>query len=391
MSRKYPLAKPPRHKPPMERWKLDFSTPTTIHTTYIGVQRHDTTLDTLSAYRNALETIELILKDTTSEKLTFLEGDDAPESTIWVSYSTQNNNQVDLLSLYQSLSNPKQIGLWKESFTTPTSRLETNYSGLDYLPGLARLPGTNSKITGHELTAYWGAARDRIPNSATDLFGENEDAKLKLEKVQNQESLGRRLHGTNTADNIVHIRSGQFWENCSQEESAAYEENLQPALMHGLRYVWENRTESGALGLRFLRNTDQHGHESDHGHGLSASSASAPSSFPRGGDHPSRATSPPPPNIDVVGAGRKEGAKETCASGFFRNLTDLEKWAKGHPSHHKIFNGAIQHARRFGESRKFRTWHEVSVLKAGEAEFEYLNCVRGTGVTGFLELRGVDL
>ncbi|KAL4799188.1 hem-containing dehydratase protein [Aspergillus venezuelensis] len=353
MNRKYPLAKPPGHKPPMKRWKLDFSTPTTIHTTYIGIQRHDSTSGTLESYKKAMKTIQSELEDTAAERFSFLEGDDAPSSTIWVSYrnstpsaTSHDAGQINLQSIYTSLPAPKSIGLWKESFTAPTSRLETNYSGLDYLPGLARLPETNSTIKGHELTAYWGAARDRIPDSGTDLFASetgHEDAELKLEQVQNQETCGKRLYGTNTANNIVHIRSGQFWENCSEEESQAYEENLQPALMQGLRYVWENRSESGALGMRFLQE--------------------------KGGT----------------------GAKETCASGFFRNLSDLEKWAKGHPSHHRIFNGAIQHARRFGESRKFRTWHEVSVLKRGEAKFEYLNCVQRTGITGFLELRGEDL
>ncbi|KAL4952297.1 hem-containing dehydratase protein [Aspergillus filifer] len=386
MSRIYPLAKPPGHKPPMERWKLDFSSPTTIHTTYIGIQQHDTTPSALDAYGKAIETIQCKLKDTTSERFTFLEGDDAPESTVWVSYSTQTNSNVNLLSIYNSLSKPQSIGLWKESFTAPTSRLETNYSGLDYLPGLARHHETNSKIIGHELTAYWGAARDRIPDSGNDLFplsSDNGEVNLGLDVVQKQSTLGRRLYGKNAVHNIVHIRSGQFWANCSPEESQAYEENLQPALMHGLRYVWENRPESGALGLRFLRNNDQHEHPD--GHGPSASPACR--LFPRDERHPSHAALTPAPDS----GGPAAAAKETCAAGFFRNLSDLERWAKGHPSHHKIFNGAIRHAKRFGESRKFRTWHEVSVLKRGEAEFEYVNVVQGTGVTRFLELRGEEL
>jgi hypothetical protein len=75
-------------------------------------------------------------------------------------------------------------------------------------------------------------------------------------------------------------------------------------------------------------------------------------------------------------------SRETCVTGFFRNLSDLEGWAKRHPSHLAIYTGAIKHAKKFGEDRKFRTWHEVSVLKRGEAHFEYLNCVPTTGVLG---------
>jgi hypothetical protein len=70
-------------------------------------------------------------------------------------------------------------------------------------------------------------------------------------------------------------------------------------------------------------------------------------------------------------------------------LQNLEDWAKSHPSHLAIYTGAIRHAKKFGEHRKFRTWHEVSVLKEGEASFEYVNCLPRTGVIPFLELKEV--
>lgn len=342
--RKYPLARPPGHKPPVPRWKLDFPDPTPIHTAYIGVQRHESAPNTVTAFESAKEAVENWLNSDLiqrTENFTFLEGDDAPQSLVWVCYwSDQGLHDkaiecLNLPSIYKKLGS-SGIGLWMERFTTSPSRLETNYSGLDYLPGLARLPG--SRTVEHNLTAYWGAARDRIPDSGNDQFQRGENTAF---PSMARESLGKRYLGTNKADNIVHIRSGQFWGNCSAAEAEAYETHLEPTLRAGLQYVWENRDESGAMGLRFLRNLD-----------------------------PIKTTD----------------AKETCAAGFFRNLEDLERWSKRHPSHLAIFNGAMRHAKQFGQDRKFRTWHEVSILKRGEIHFEYLNCRPNTGVIRFLGL-----
>lgn len=382
-NRIYPLARPPGHKPPMERWKLDFpsstsTSPTTVYTAYIGIQRHSSTPDTLAAFTKATQAIQVWLSgdtnnDPVAEKFTFIEGDDAPSSLTWVCYwsnlaaYSSRMSSLNLPDIYDDIGKPDSIGLWIEKFTTPTSRLETNYSGLDYLPGLARLPG--SQTVGHTLTAYWGAARDRIPDSAKDLFGRSAGGDINsnnLNRVNSSSTdpsptptptpkpagLRQRLSGVNRFDNLVHIRSGQFWGNCDAVETEAYEAHLEPSLRAGLRWVWENRDESGAMGLRFIR------------------------------------------NVPLSNTNLKDGvdpAKETCAAGFFRNLEDLERWAKRHPSHLKIFNGAIRHAKTFGDARKFRTWHEVSVLKKGEAEFEYVNCLPETGVIRFLPLEREDL
>ncbi|KAJ5966433.1 hem-containing dehydratase protein [Penicillium waksmanii] len=53
---------------------------------------------------------------------------------------------------------------------------------------------------------------------------------------------------------MVHIRSGQFWGNCNEEEASAYLDNLEPKLRGGLLYLWNFPEESGSLGVRYLRN-----------------------------------------------------------------------------------------------------------------------------------------
>ncbi|KAL5361981.1 heme-containing dehydratase protein [Aspergillus floccosus] len=351
----YPLARPEGHKPPVQRWRLVYpETATQVHTAYIGVQRHDDSpavenafLTAACAVREWVESLSYQDKSRSTETFCFLDGDDSKTAVVYVCYwedarsYEEDLSRLHLMELYTQVHRAPGIGIWCERFTTPISRLETNYSGIDYLPGLAQL--SQGQPTEHTLTAYWGAARDRIPSSGHDSFP-RESAESTSYPSQTPRRLGQRLFGCNPYDNLVHIRSGQFWKNCDAVEAEAYETILEPTLKTGLKYLWDNRDESGAIGLRFLRN--------EHG---------------------------------------AEEAKETCAAGFFRNLDDLEQWAKRHPSHIAIFKGALKHARVFGENRKMRTWHEVSILKKGEAQFEYVNCQPHTGVIKYIGLDSEDV
>ncbi|KAL0933643.1 phenylacetaldoxime dehydratase [Colletotrichum truncatum] len=353
-SRTYPLRQPKNHKPPIPRWQLVLPEDVDhLFTAYVGVQPHSDVSEGSEAVKEAIASIQAWLdsdsdRPLANECFNHLDGDDAPNTTLWVCYwideakGKRSLQRLGIRSVYSRLSPSQQssLGLWTESFVTPISRLETNYSGLDYLPGLAKLPDTNTAE--HKLSAYWGAARDRIPDSAHDLF-EQDDAAQKSRPNTVPKGLGQYLTGTNY-DNMVHIRSGQFWENCGPEETDSYENNLEPTLRGGLAYLWNNREEGGAIGLRYLGNRDDTG----------------------------------------------QTKKETCGAGFFTSLHTLEEWAKRHRSHLAIYLGAIKHAKTFGEERKFRTWHEVSVLKRGEASFEYVNCLPTTGVIQFVSLELVS-
>jgi hypothetical protein len=273
-------------------------------------------------------------------------GFDLAHAKVWVAYFTIENHfrttldNLDLVGIWNELGSDKsQIGLWIESFSAPVSRLETNYARLDHKPGLSQLPGVEQPS--HELTAYWGAGRDRIPASAHDLFPTPEGIPT---PAIIPAGLGQRLRGS-SYDNMCHIRSGQWWERCDDDERVAYKQNLQEVLMQGMQYLWEHPQETGTIGLRFLQNLNAEG----------------------------------------------QPIKETCGAGFFRNWGDLERWSSRHPSHLKIFNGALQHAKQFGDKRKFMTWHEVWILKRGEAQFEYVNCDARTGVIKWVELEAEAL
>ncbi|KAF2800335.1 hypothetical protein K505DRAFT_12258 [Melanomma pulvis-pyrius CBS 109.77] len=351
IGRTYPLTKPKNHRLPIPRWRLNLASGVShVYTTYIGLQQRSEDQATIQAKIEAMDVIEDWLKTddgpSASESFTFVDGNDAQKTAVWVCYwvdAAKHQRSYETLclpSLYSRLAVPGRasIGMWLERFATAISRLETNYSGLDYLPGIARLPETSTEE--HTLSAYWGAARDRIPDSAHDLFPLATDTES---PKSTPKGIGQHLVGTNY-ENIVHIRSGQFWENCSLGEAESYESKLEPTLRTGLKYLCENPVEAGVVGIRYLRNED----------------FSAPS------------------------CERKR--KETCGAGFFTSLENMEKWAKNHRSHLAIYRGALAHYKAFGDNRKLRTWHEVSVLKGGEARFEYINCPPETGVIGRISL-----
>ncbi|KPI35897.1 Phenylacetaldoxime dehydratase [Cyphellophora attinorum] len=435
-ARLYPPKQPPKWKPPVPRWQLEFpQNIDKVHTLYIGIQSHASSDPALMKATEALvDLIDSINAPAHDSFVTETElGHDVPGSRVWVLYFLSQSDFDSAIAKLKPVPLVRRfgssIGIWTESFTTPLARLETNYAGLHESPGLASLPGITRE--GHELSAYWGAARDRLPASANDLFAVPgtpvPDAATRAEadkdlngttsghdvneadrshpisyndthsngngchdelrttkaatKTQSAKTtwhitddlvtspsddpaiqspspssrprgLGQRLYGTNY-ENMCHIRSGQCWNQCPADEAAAYERpgGLQEKLMKGMTYLWTNAEDTGTLGLRWLR------------------------------------------NVDTKSAGSKVSIQpmiinETCGAGFFRNLKDLEQWSSTSPSHMAIFTGAHKHAREWGDNRKFMTWHEVSVLKRGEARWEYVNCDPRTGVLKWVKMDG---
>ncbi|KAJ5675766.1 hypothetical protein N7462_008663 [Penicillium macrosclerotiorum] len=378
-TRTFPLRQPPNHNP-TPRLHLQFpSDVDRVFTAYIGVKvtksKSEDSQTSISALPQPYAHVQQwladpqhapssteqfqMLDDTVSHLLTgqnvspcntpAIAPQSGQYSSVWACYWTDEAHfrkslaTLNLLQLYRGL-NPAmkpRTSLWSESFVSDVSRLETVYSATDYLPGLARLPGTTT--TSHLHTGYWGAARDRIPGSGQDLFVQSRGAETpSAELPRSSGTMGMSVTGTNPA-NMVHIRSGQFWGSCDEEERTAYLQAVEPKLRTGLAYLWDASEESGATGVRYLQNVEAVG------------------------------------KVHSAGSTEFRELEESCVTGFFRNMGDLENWASRHPSHLAIYAAAVKHGRRFGDARKFRTWHEVSVLKDGEARFEYVNCALEMG------------
>ncbi len=65
---------------------------------------------------------------------------------------------------------------------------------------------------------------------------------------------------------------------------------------------------------------------------------------------------------------------------WWKSLAALERWAESHPTHVAIFGAAMKVLSTLGPAAKLKLYHEVTVLRADEQRFEYLNCHEGTGL-----------
>jgi hypothetical protein len=338
-----------------QRWTVKF--PENVHTVctlYLGVQSHGGGND--QARIQAERQIDHLLSEqgnlpAVTEAFRITAGNNMPGSKLWIAHWTDpaqfsaKLKEVDLLRIWQGLTGDagrNDIGLWCERFTVPLNRLQTNYVRLDYhKPGLAALPSV--ELPPHDFTEYRGAGRNRLAASAYDEFP-LPNRLTRMSQIQ-AVGFGQRVCGSNY-DNMCHIRSGQRWEDGDVEEREAYEGDLQPTLVRGMQYLWENPEEMGSIGLRMG---------------------------------------------ETVVATDEQPLRETSVMGCHRNWADMEGWSSRHPSHLEIFNASMKHGKRFEDDRKFITWQEVAILKEGEAAFEYINCDLRIGVMRWVETQAHDL
>ena len=65
---------------------------------------------------------------------------------------------------------------------------------------------------------------------------------------------------------------------------------------------------------------------------------------------------------------------------WWKSLGALERWAESHPTHVAIFGAAMKYLSTLGPAAKLKLYHEVTVARADEQFFEYLNCHDRTGM-----------
>lgn len=157
------------------------------------------------------------------ERARVVNTDDQP--TVFLGYWTNPRSHQQWCRRAKSLTRP---GVLVETAVIPAERWETLHSTPEMTPGVRNLlPVELTDV--HE---YWGAARDRIPDSAA--------SELASEPAE-------PLPG-----NLCLIRSGQVWEHCGEAERKLYFTDVEPNLTAGIDFLAEH-PETGCIASRFLR------------------------------------------------------------------------------------------------------------------------------------------
>lgn len=215
------------------------------------------------------------------------------------------------------------IGTYTEVLRPHVERYETLFSNPDQPEGIAALAqGMSGMIMEH---AYWGGARDRIPASQTDAMAPTGAASI----VRDGNRV--RVHGH---DNLCLIRSGQDWSDTQREERTMYTDDVEPVLREGMEFLRDQGASLGCYTNRYVVIENAAGQPTTKSYGMS----------------------------------------------WWKSLSALERWSESHPTHVAIFGAAMKYLSKLGPEAKLKLYHEVTVTRADEQFFEYLNCHDQTGM-----------
>ncbi len=173
--------------------------------------------------------------------------------------------------------------------------------------------------------AYWGGMRDRIPLSQTSEMTPAGAPRL----VRDGDRVRVEPH-----ENICLIRSGQDWSDTEAAERRMYLDDVEPVLHAGMDFLRDEGLAIGCLANRYMTVLDSDGRATEKTYGMS----------------------------------------------WWNSLAALERWAESHPTHVRIFGAAMKYLSSLGPAAKLRLYHEVTVARAGDQFFEYLNCHDRTGM-----------
>jgi aldoxime dehydratase len=218
----------------------------------------------------------------------------------------------------------EDVGFFREIVSPRVEHFETLYNSVDRLEGVgAVMGGVSQEIQEH---AYWGAARDRLPLAQTDALEPSRPRTL----LEN-EGARVRIAGH---EHVTIIRSGQDWTETDGKERELYLRQMEPVLRAGMEFLRDQGDQVGCYSNRYMRHIDAAGRPLEKTFGLS----------------------------------------------HWHSLADLEGWAESHPTHLAIFGGFMRMVQELEFQLKLRLYHEVSILNAGEQEYEYINCHPATGM-----------
>jgi aldoxime dehydratase len=215
------------------------------------------------------------------------------------------------------------LGKFIEVLSPSVNDYETLFSSLGRPEGVAVIAdGMSGEVLEH---AYWGGMRDRIPLSQT-----SEMAPAGVPAVVRE---GRCLR-VKPHENICLIRSGQDWSDTDSAERKMYLEDVEPVLREGMEFLRDEGLAIGCFANRYMTVLDGDGRPTEKSYGMS----------------------------------------------WWKSLATLERWAESHPTHVRIFGAAMKYLSTLGPAAKLRLYHEVTVARAADQFFEYLDCHPGTGM-----------
>jgi len=219
-------------------------------------------------------------------------------------------------------------GFFIEVLRPAVESYETLFSSLGRPEGIAVLAdGMSGEVQEH---AYWGGMRDRIPLSQNDGLAPGDRPRI----VRH----GSRLQ-VMPQDYICMIRSGQDWIDTDDAERQMYLNDVEPVLRAGMDFLRDDGRAIGCFTNRYMRVLDGQGNATEKSYGQS----------------------------------------------WWHSIAALEQWAESHPTHLRIFGAAMKYLSTLGPAAKLRLYHEVSVARADEQFFEYLNCHARTGLLNAVE------
>ncbi len=285
---------------------------------------------------------------------TFFEAPNGPQNVEWGRFTDRAGCNTDVAiaywpnaALFDSWQSESGFGEWwldpervvdssgrfREVMRIPVGRLETIFSS-KHLEGVAkgghRLAGPIKKH------AYWGAMRDRIPESARNRFESAHGSKMPQLLRGPTRGTRRRIQ---VPKNLAVIRSGQNWADCAEAELKTYQEFVHPVLIAGLEFLRDNPLDTGCCEMRFVNESTSEGKPLQKSHGL----------------------------------------------GYFLTLAHLERWVSSHPTHLAIYDRFMEMVEKHNFQLNIKLWHEVAVLPAKDQEFEYINCHSETGLLPYFD------
>ena len=118
-----------------------------------------------------------------------------------------------------------------------------------------------------------------------------------------------------------------------------YEEQVEPVLRAGMDFLRLEGQSIGCFANRYARVLDEKGNLMDQSFGLS----------------------------------------------WWNTMQDLDDWARDHPTHKAIFGVAMKYLSEFGGAGNLKLTHEVFVVRPDQYTAQYMNCLRGTGLSSIMQ------